>query len=191
MQRVGVAVVPKKRHMLDVNLFAQYILDGKISQLDHPPMCTEQPSPQAALLVDTDIQFEDIESRDIGEKSPGGKSGSSLGSREIMSYTELYSTNSGLNNEHSTNINLLDVVIAKQQESGWYGTMSPSQDCLMETSRSPSFVHDEFENDMLFNVPDCGDNFFCDDDEGVGRNLDQVSPNWYMASCLDRASKFF
>lgn len=145
-QRVGVAVVPKKRQMLDVNLFAQYILNGKMSQFDHPPMCLEQPSPKAALLNDTYIQFEDIESRDVGEKSPDGKSGSSFGSREIMSYTELYSPDIGLNNEHMTNINLIDVVIAKQQESGTYGTMSPSKDSFMDMSRSPSFAHDELQN---------------------------------------------
>jgi len=191
IERVGVAVVPKKQHMLDVNLFAQYILNGKISHRDHPPMCIEQPSPKAALLTDTDIQFEDIESRDVEENSLDGKSGSSLGSREIMSYTELYSPNIGLNNEHLTNINLIDVVKAKQKESGTYDTISPNKDCFMEMSRSPSSVHNELQNNFLLCVPDCGNNFFCDDDEGVGKSLDKVSPNWYLPSCLDTASKVF
>jgi len=189
MERVGRAVVPKTRPVLDVNLFAQYILDGQISQHDHPPMYLEQPSPKAEPLTDSDIQFEDLKSCDTGEKFQDGKTGSSFGSIEITSYTELYSPDAGLNDDRLRNNNLTDMAITKQQESGSCGTISPTHDCIMATSDSPSLVHDELENNISLSSPNCGDSFFFDDDKGVGSSFDRVSHNWFLQTCLDTASK--
>jgi len=187
IERVGLAMAPKTRHILDVNLFAQYILDGQISKRDHPPMCLEQPSPKAEFLTDSDDQFEDLESCDAGEKSQHGKTGSSSGSIEITSYTELYSLDGGLNDERLRNGSLTDLVIMKQQESGSYDTISPTKDCVM-ASYSPSFVQDDLENISL-SPRDYGDSFFCYDDKGVGSSV--VSQNWFLPSCLETASKVF
>jgi len=159
MERVGLAMAPKTRRVIDVNLFAQYILDGQISQHDHPPMCLEQPSPKVESLTDSDIQFEDLKSFDAGEKSQDGKTVSSFDSIEITSYTELYSPDAGLNDERLRNGSITDMAITKQQESGLYGVISPTHVSAMATSDSPSFVHNELENNISLSSPDCGDSF--------------------------------
>jgi len=188
MERVGLALVPKIRKILDVNLFAQNILDGHNSQLDHPPMCLEQTSPKAEFL---DIQFEDLEYRDAGEKSQVGKIGSSLGSKEITDYTELYTHNPRLYDEHLRNGSLIDCKITMEQESGSYCTYSLMQDCLMATSRSPSFVYDDLENNLSLSAPDCDGHFFSDSDEESGSSPYRVYRNWFLQSCLDKASMEF
>jgi len=181
MERVGLALAPA-RYILDVNLFAQYILDGQISQVDHPPMCLEQPSPKAEFLTDSDIQYEDPESRDAGEKSLDGKTGSYFSCKEITNYTELYAL--GLHDENLRNRSLKDCMITREQEYGSYG--SPTHDCRMATSCSPSFVHDELENNISLSTPDCNDHFFCDSDKEFGSGIDLVSQNWFLPSCLDK-----
>jgi len=177
MKRVGLAAVPKTRHRLDVNLFAEYILDGQISKYDHPPMCLEQPSPKAELLADSDIQYEDLEFCDDQDKPKDGKSGSSLGSIKITSYTELYSLDAGLNDKRKSG-SPIDLAITKQRESGSYGTVSPIRDCVMTTSDSPSFVHDELENIILLSPTDSGDCYVYDYDKSVGSSFDPVPQNW-------------
>jgi len=72
MERVGLAVVPKERHMIDLNLFAEYILDKRISNHDDPPTCREPGSPTIEHLADSGIPFEDLGSYDFDEKQSEG-----------------------------------------------------------------------------------------------------------------------
>jgi len=74
--------------MLDVDLFAQYLLNGQISPLDQPPMRIEYRSSKIEQLSNSDIDFEHMESCGLKGKS------TVFNNREIMCYTQLYS-NSG------------------------------------------------------------------------------------------------
>jgi len=83
-ERVGLAVPPKSRHMIDVNLFAQKLLNGLISPSDPPPMCLEKQFLGADTLSDTNISFENLKSSALEIKSPRFD-------KEITCYTQLYS----------------------------------------------------------------------------------------------------
>jgi len=72
MERVGLAMVPKDRHMIDLNLFAEYILAKEISNHDDPPTCRDPGSPTIEHLADSDIPFEDLGSYDYYEKQSEG-----------------------------------------------------------------------------------------------------------------------
>jgi len=137
MERDGLAVVPKKRHMIDLNLFAEYILDKQISKHDDPPTYREQGSHKIEHLKDSDIPYEDLGFYDYDEKQ-------SEGNRDIMNYTHLYSSDAKLNglNVGSPVIEL----IANQQDLGYYDITSPTEQSPMVMSGTPSPEQYDWEN---------------------------------------------
>jgi len=165
MGRVGRAVVPKTRHMLDVNLFAQYILDGKISQIEKPPMCLEQRSPKDELLTDSDILFEDIRSPVDEEKSPDIKTCSYGEGKEITSYTQLYTPDVTLVDDHLRHCSPVDQVVES------HSLRSPNDDIHMASSVSASIMNEDWENKVTLYANDWGDCSFSDVDKGDSSSL--------------------
>jgi len=138
MERVGRALVPKERHMIDLNSFAEYILDKQISNHDDPLTFREQGSPSIGQLTDSDILFEDLGSYDHDEKQ-------SEGNWEIKSYTQLHLLDAELNNLSPT----LEF-IANQQELGYYDITSPPKLSRMLTSSTQSPSDYAWENNAQF-----------------------------------------
>jgi len=132
MERVGLALVPKERYVIDLNLFAQYIQDKQISHLENPPMCLQQESPR----TESGIQFDDLGSGDYDEKQ-------SEGNWEIASYSPLKSSDATLDNlAFSSPMK----IAANQQELGYYHMTSSIKHSRMAMSRGPSPEQDEWEN---------------------------------------------
>jgi len=159
IDRVGLAVPPRNRYILDVNLFAKYLLDTQVSQFKQPPICVK-PSLDGKLSTDSDVSFEDLSSCD--EKVKYGKTGLRLSRREITSYTQLYSAHmldkevDGGSPKHEVSAS------AWQKEGSSMSTSSPTGDSHMTSCSSVSLLQDELENKLSLNGIDWGNCLYCD-----------------------------
>jgi len=84
-EHIGIALPPKACHVLNVDLFAQYLLNGQISTLDQPPMRIEDRSPKIEQMSNSDISLENMKFCDLNFES------TVLNDRDITCYTQLYS----------------------------------------------------------------------------------------------------
>jgi len=82
IDRVGLAVPPRNMKILDINLFAKYLLGTEDSHL--------QPSLEGQVSTDSDVSFEEFGTCD--ERLKNCKTGLCLSKRKITSYTQLYSS---------------------------------------------------------------------------------------------------
>jgi len=101
--------------VLDVDLFAQYLLNGQISPLDQPPMRIEYRSSKKEQMSDSDIAFEDMES--CGMKS------AVFNEREITCYTQLCSK-SGSDVKVTGGNSPMDMLSQKGRDGGSKTTVS-------------------------------------------------------------------
>lgn len=182
MERVGRALVTNTRHILNLNLFAQYILNGRISQIDKLKMCREQQLPKDELS-DTDTLFEDIRSPGNEEKSSDSKPYSFANVNEIMSYTELYTPDIRLRDDHLKNCSPINQVVDS------HSIRSPNQDTHMALSISPSIMNENCDYNVALYGTDWEDCSFNDDDKGDDSSFERVSKDLLMPSYLMKASR--
>jgi len=159
VDRVGLAVPQRNRYILDVNLFAKYLLDTKDTQLKQLPICLK-PSQEVKLLTDSDISCEDVSS--CHEKVKYCKTGLRFGSAPITSYTELYSFNHTSDKEFEVGSPKHEVsTSAWKKEMSSQSTNSPV-DSHMASCSSVSLLEDELESKLSLNGIDWGNCLYCD-----------------------------
>jgi len=91
--RVGVAVTPRKQHVIDVNSFANQLLDRKISPKDQPPTCVLERREVGKRWINGHSSYEDFGFRSEPRRFSGGKTGFHFADKDITSYRQLKSTN--------------------------------------------------------------------------------------------------
>jgi len=153
IDRVGLAVPPRNGYILDVDLFAKYLLNTKDSKVKQQlPMCFK---PCSQLYSYSDNFYEDINSCE--EEVKYFETGLGLGRATITSYTKLYSS------EHTSEEEFEDGS-AKQEvtTSAWkkqvssLSTNSLVEDPYILSSSSISLLHDELESTISLNGLDWG-----------------------------------
>lgn len=139
-QRVGLAVPPKTRHTIDVNLFAHYLLNKQIIPKDPPPICVEHRSLKCELFPDSDIPFEDLNSSVHSVTSHNVKTEFSLNDETLTSYTQLYSSTITSNEKASPP----NDIFTWQQAGGSQSTTSPTLESSITCSNPTSLTQEEW-----------------------------------------------
>jgi len=140
IDRVGLAVPPRNAYVLDVNLFAKYLLGTQESQLKLPPTCLK-PSLEGKVSTDSDVSFEDLSSCD--ERVKNCKTALSSNKRKITSYTQLYSSDHTNANEVEDGSPKHEVSASVwQKDESSQSTSSPTEDPHMTSCCSYSVLDD-------------------------------------------------
>jgi len=155
IDRVGLAVPPRNFKIIDIKLFANYLLGAQQSGF--------QPSLENRLVTDSDVSFEDRNTCD--ERSKNCKTGLFESKRNITSYTQLYSS------DHTSDKEVEDTSPKFQvSASVWHkdessqSTSSPDTDHYMTSCCSFSLLEDEFENKLSLDGVDWGNCLYCNVD---------------------------
>jgi len=114
--------------VLDVDLFAQYLLNGQISPLDQPPILIEYRSSKMEQMSDSDIAFEDMESCGLKGKS------AVFNEREITCYTQLYSK-SGSDVKVTGGNSPMDMLYQNGRDGGSQNTVSLTEGSYLANDR--------------------------------------------------------
>jgi len=168
IDRVGLAVLPRNRYILDVNLFAKYLQDTKDSQLKEMPMCLKQ-SQEGTQSTYLDISCEDNSSCD--DKVKYCKKELHSDGEKITTYIELYSL------DHTSEMEFEDGSSKHEAStSAWKkevsSTSSNVEDSQMASCSSVSLLRDELESKLSLNGIEWGNNLYCDGN------------NWATHSCI-------
>jgi len=155
-QRVGVAVPPKTCHIIDVNLFAHYLLNGQTFLQDQPPICLEQHS--LWCETDSDIPFEELD-------SAGGSTELCLSDEKLTSYTQMYSATVTSNKNPRTQTSPSNDTFTSQQVEGSQSIASPTQYSNMTLSDPVSPVLEEWGSSRAISGSECGRCFQHSDQE--------------------------
>lgn len=170
IDRVGLAVPPRNRYILDVNLFAKYLLGSQESQLKLPPICLK-PSLEGQVSTDSDVSFEDLSSCD--ERVKNSKTGLCLSKRKITSYTQLYSSDHTYAKEVEDGSQKHEVSASPwQKDESSQSTSSPAEDPHMTSCCSFSLWEDELVSKLSLDGVDWGNCLYCEGD------------NWANHSCI-------
>jgi len=145
--RVGRAEQPKQRYRINVNLFAQSLLNGEISENEEPPMYLEnQPKKSKAAIRDGTEFWED--------------------NRKVTSYTQLYQSDPTSEKEVEERIPKGKVSGAELQIEGRLPStllpckVGPEVASTLEISLLPK----ELESNLSTNGIDWGTNLYYDTD---------------------------
>jgi len=96
--RVGIATPPRRQHVTDLNLFAHYLLDSKISPRDQPPVCVLDRSEVRKIFTKPRTPFKDL--RNCFDMRRGSDRNNVTDDEEdSKNYNQLYYFNFGFNNE--------------------------------------------------------------------------------------------
>jgi len=179
IDRVGRAELPDQSYIIDVNLFADSLLKGEISQLDQPPICRAF---EGKPLTYSDFSFV-AEPSGKKVKQRDGKTGLWKDDRKITSYTQLYSSDLTCEKEVEEN----KVATCELQNEGRLPStfFANTDDPQMATFNSVGLLQEELESNLSSNGIDWGNCLYCDEDDGgchssslLGRSdrkmLDQV-----------------
>jgi len=166
IDRVGLAVPPRNGYILDVDLFAKYLLNTKDSKVKQQlPMCFK-PCSEVQLYSYSDNFYEDINSCE--EEVKYFKTGLGLGRASITSYTKLYSSEQTSEEEFEDRSAKQEVTTSawKKQVSS-LSTNSLVEDSYILSSSSISLLQDELESKILLNGIDWGNSLYSDDSNCV------------------------
>jgi len=124
-KRVGLAVPSKAHYMLDINLFAQNLLEKQASVLDQPRMCPEGSQLEVELWSDSDDHLEGVDAYALELKSTYGKS-CFPDEEEVLNYPPSHTSKPRVHNQTSEYTRLKNIW---EQES-----LSPSTDSPIRNS---------------------------------------------------------
>jgi len=155
IDRVGLAIPPRNMKILDVNLFAKYLLGAQDSQL--------QPWLERHVSRDSDVSFEDLST--CGERLKNSKTGLFLSKRKVTSYTQLYSSDhtSDKEGEDKSPKSQVSASVSQKDESS-QSTSSPATDHHMTSCCSFSLLEDELESKLSLDGVDWGNCLYCEVD---------------------------
>merc|ERR1719173_359886 len=155
IDRVGLAIPPRNMKILDVNLFAKYLLGAQDSQL--------QPWLERHVSRDSDVSFEDLST--CGERLKNSKAGLFLSKRKVTSYTQLYSSDhtSDKEGEDKSPKSQVSASVSQKDESS-QSTSSPATDHHMTSCCSFSLLEDELESKLSLDGVDWGNCLYCEVD---------------------------
>jgi len=154
--RVGIAVPPRRQHVTDLTLFAQHLLEGKISPQDQPPVCVLDRSQEGKLLTRSRSPFEDIGSSVMS--FPDGMSGFQSADEEVALFNQRFSSNFGLEKNERRHCNLKDGIFMRHFKAGSKSTIRPTPETYMAMAlANPSRpMDDECGNNLSFFCGECG-----------------------------------
>jgi len=163
INRVGVAVPQENRDVLDLNLFAKYLLDTHGSQLKQQQRCLEL-SEEDPESTETDISFEDLSSDEVLKCS---KSGLLSRKGKITSYTQLYNLRQTLNKEVEDGGYEVSGSTCQKEERTWSTRSTPEHAHMTPCSSIISLLDCELESKLSWDGIDWGNCLYCVGD-GLG-----------------------
>jgi len=146
--RVGVAVTPRKQHVIDVNSFANQLLDRKISPKDQPPTCVLERPEVGKRWINGHSSYEDFGFRSKPIRFSGGKTGFHLADKGIASYRQLKST--FVFNRYRKG-KLKNDVFMRRVNGSPRNPIWATPVLFKPISNSTNLLQCEFENDSFFN----------------------------------------
>lgn len=154
--RVGRAEQLKQAYIIDVNKFAQSLLNGKISEHEDPPMYLWNPPLKSKLSYRDGTEFWKV-------------------NRKVTSYTQLYQSDPTSEKEVEERIPEGKVSGAELQIEGRLpSTLSPcTDDPEVASSLEISLLPKELESNLSSNGIDWGNNLYYDKDNS-GRDTSNI-----------------
>lgn len=143
--RVGVAVPPRRQHVIDLNSFAEQLLERKISPEDQPPICVLDRLRVGEELIKSHSPFADLRS---SSSYPGGGIGFDVDNKDITSNSQVYSPNFVFDKHELGNVK--DEVFIRHVNGSPQSTIWATPDLFMPLSRSKNFMQDECGNNESF-----------------------------------------
>jgi len=184
--RVGIAVPPRRQHVLDLNLFAKYLLEKKISPQDQPPVCILDWSQEGKMLTKSRSTFEDVGSSLMS--CPDETSGFHSANNDVTIFNQHYSLNFGLEENERRPCNPKDGVFMRHFKAGSKSTIRPTPETYMAmTISSPARpIDDKSGNNHLFFCGECGKGSMHSRKDNLLSHSPRLSPKRDSGSILDK-----
>lgn len=192
------AVPSENCYTLDVNLFAQHLLEGQITHLDQPPICLQKRALKGELLIDPDISLELLAACDQNVDYENKEEGLSINNAKITSYTQLYSSDYTSDKDvEVSSSSAKGSSAAFKNERKANSTSSSTDNSTSESTNSVSLVQNGVESILAMNGIDWGNCLYNDEENWESnscllrseRNIfEKISPDWFLPSCLKKAA---
>jgi len=147
--RVGLAVPPKVQHVIDLNLFAQYLLDRNISPREQPPICVVDRSEVGEIPKKSHSLFGNLCSGAGVSRYPFGNSEFAVEKEDITSYNQLFMSNCGSDKNDRGYCDPEDDDFVRPLK-GVQSLIRPTPAVCMALSSSANLVYDGYGNNKSF-----------------------------------------